>query len=234
MTVAWLSRMSCLFVRRDVVIVLTVPAGCHCAGCEHNLLVVNQLAGIQGEAGLREDSPVRCTLTNCIWRQEDPPISPLPPYPRLFVCPMQFLLVSLLWVQVTFTIVSKIALTPMMCYRHPNGQMGLLKYNGNSEPRSGGRDQFCCDASMHMLVLSQADLGPVAKCVYCRRAVIIKALLIVEIHCIGMMNRLAGLRHLGAPQNGAQLSTQHGDHAHCSGFVLPPLLVCVIGIACQR
>ncbi|CAJ1368857.1 unnamed protein product [Effrenium voratum] len=32
--------------------------------------------------------------------------------------------------QVTFTIVSKIALTPMMCYRHPNGQMGLLKYNG--------------------------------------------------------------------------------------------------------
>ncbi|CAE7398884.1 GABBR2 [Symbiodinium sp. CCMP2592] len=33
-------------------------------------------------------------------------------------------------VQVTFTIASKTALEPMMCYSHPNGRHGLMKHNG--------------------------------------------------------------------------------------------------------
>ncbi|CAJ1462177.1 unnamed protein product, partial [Effrenium voratum] len=42
-------------------------------------------------------------------------------------------------VQVTFTIYSKIALTPIMCYSNPNGRMAMLKHNG----------VFCFDSPEH-------------------------------------------------------------------------------------
>mmetsp|Transcript_56725 Transcript_56725/g.126532 ORF Transcript_56725/g.126532 Transcript_56725/m.126532 type:complete len:437 (-) Transcript_56725:31-1341(-) len=34
------------------------------------------------------------------------------------------------FMQVSFTIYSKVALSPMMCYSHPNGKMGMLEHNG--------------------------------------------------------------------------------------------------------
>ncbi|CAE7713823.1 SCUBE2, partial [Symbiodinium necroappetens] len=34
------------------------------------------------------------------------------------------------FVQVSFTIYSKVALSPMMCYTHPNGKSGMLEHNG--------------------------------------------------------------------------------------------------------
>ncbi|CAE7493377.1 Scube2 [Symbiodinium natans] len=34
------------------------------------------------------------------------------------------------FIQVTFTIYSKISLSPMMCYTHPNGKSGMLEHNG--------------------------------------------------------------------------------------------------------
>ncbi|CAE7226708.1 Gabbr2 [Symbiodinium natans] len=48
-------------------------------------------------------------------------------------------------IQVTFTIVSKTALEPMMCYSHPNGKQGLMKHNGI----------FCFESPEHtsMLIL---------------------------------------------------------------------------------
>jgi len=34
------------------------------------------------------------------------------------------------FMQVSFTIYSKVALSPMMCYSHPNGKLGMLEHNG--------------------------------------------------------------------------------------------------------
>ena len=34
------------------------------------------------------------------------------------------------FMQVSFTIYSKIAMSPMMCYSHPNGKLGMLEHNG--------------------------------------------------------------------------------------------------------